>query len=121
MLNVFWLPSLRKFLFHSPFFLCPPRKGINLYFGLILTLILTNDLLLPLLLPPLPVPARSPTFWTFLLSVPSPSVANNSGLYTAIQVQLCHAAQWLKHKQLQRPKKFNLMVFSSFQHKAFAA
>lgn len=84
-----------------------------LYFGLVLTLVLTNYFLLPLLPPPLPVPARPPTFWTSLAYTPSISAANHSSLYTAVQVQLCHSAQWLKHKQLYSPEKFSLMVFSS--------
>lgn len=104
MLNVFWLPSLRKLLFHFPFLLCPLCKRINLYFGLILTLILINYLLLLLLLLPLPVSARPTTFWTSLPYVPYLSTAAYSGLYVAVQVQLCHSAHWLKHKQLQRPK-----------------
>lgn len=71
MLNILVLPSLRKFLFCSPFLLCPPCKGINLCFGDILTFISTNYLLLPLLFLPLPVPARPSTFWTSLQYNPS--------------------------------------------------
>lgn len=42
------------------------------------------------------------------------STAADSGLYMAFQEQLCHSAQWLNHKQFQRPKNFNIMMFTVF-------
>lgn len=110
MLSVFGLPALRKFLFHSHILLCPPCMGINLCFGLILTPIQTIMLFLPLFclshsLMDLPLPEFSP------LCTSSFSSTTHSQLHLVVYAYLYHAAQWIRHTQLQRSKKFSQMAF----------